>query len=80
MVVALVRVCGLKHAGLEVDGEAGWVVGAGQVVQRARFVLRRAQSGELLDGQHLALVGDGVHRVFVRVRGLEQPSLESNIL
>ena len=59
------------------DREAGWVVGAGQVVQRARLVLRRAESGELLDGQHLALVGDRVHGVFVCVRGLEQPALQT---
>ena len=83
MVVALVRVCGLKHAGLEVDGEAGWVVGAGQVVAGGAALRVRGGGGEhaavLLDRHHAALVADRVHRVLVRVRRLEQAALANTL-
>ena len=62
------------------DGEPSGVVRAGQVVARVGLLLLRADhSAELLDGQHLALVGDRVHGVLVRVRGLEQPALKERI-
>ena len=70
----------LQNSGLEVNGEARWVVGPGQVVARVGLLLLSpAHPAELLDGQHLALVGDRVHRVLVRVRGLEQAALEDVI-
>ena len=81
--MALVRVCRLKHAGLEVDGEAGWVVGAGQVVAGGAALRVRGGGGEhaavLLDRHHAALVADRVHRVLVRVRRLEQAALTNTL-
>ena len=72
----LVRVR-LEHSGLEVNGQSGGVVRSGQVVQRRLPLgLLRHHPGVLLDGQHVALVADGVHRVLVRVRRLEEPALQ----
>ena len=75
---------GLEDARLEVDGESSRIVGAGEVVKRPNLVapsclvlrLGGEQARVLLDRQHLALVADCVHRVLVRVRGLEQPALK----
>ena len=73
---------GLEDSRLEVDGESSRIVGAGEVVKRPnlapRLVLRLGgeHSRVFLDRQHLALVADCVHRVLVRVRGLEQPALK----
>ena len=62
------------------DRETSGVVGACQVITRVGLLLLRAEHpAELLDGQHLALVGDRVHGVLVRVRGLEQPALKERI-
>ena len=63
------------------DGESRGVVGSGQVVEsshpgRLRLGLRGQLARVLLDREHLALVADRVHRVLVRVRRLEQPSLQ----
>ena len=54
---------GLEDAGLEVDGEPGGVVGAGQVVHRSRLLLLFGTDNPrvLLDGQHFAPMGNGVH-------------------
>ena len=73
---------GLEDARLEVDSESSRIVGAGEVVKSPnlapRLVLRLGGEDPrvLLDRQHLALVADCVHRVLVRVRGLEQPALK----
>ena len=74
---------GLEDSRLEVDGESSRIVGAGEVVKCPNFApsclvlgLGGEHSRVLLDRQHLALVADCVHRVLVRVRGLEQPALK----
>ena len=71
----------LKDSGLEVNGESCGIVGSCQVVESShpgclRLGLGGQEAGVLLDRQHLALVADCVHRVLVRVRRLEQPSLK----
>ena len=66
------------------DGESRRVVGSGQVVECSHpGCLRLGLGGEearvFLDREHLALVTDRVHRVLVRVRRLEQPSLQLGV-
>ena len=71
---------------MEVDSESSRIVGAGEVVKRPdlapRLVLRLGgqHARVFLDRQHLALVADRVHRVLVRVRRLEQPSLQLSLM
>ena len=61
------------------DGEAGGVVGSGKVVVGVGLLLLLPEDpGELLDREDLALVGDGVDRVLVRVRRLEQSALQTS--